>query len=115
MTKVRLTCAAILVLSLGTGELHAQRRGGVVRGGIRGAMVGGLLGGSKGAEVGRRVGAVAGGVRRANYRADQRAMYAESRARAQYQSTTQYRAVHRSNFHRSQPRVIVSRNIVVGR
>jgi uncharacterized protein YcfJ len=115
MNKLHLLCLAILATVLGSAELTAQQKGGVVRGGIKGAMVGGLLGGSSGAQVGRAVGAVAGGVQRANYRANQSAMYAESRARRQYQSTTQYKSVRRSNFRQSQPSVIVSRKVVTRR
>ena len=114
MTRLRiLGLASLILLIVGSGLKAEGRRGGVVRGGIRGAMVGGLIGGSSGAKVGRTVGAVAGGVKRAAYRADQRAIYQETQARAQYQSTTQYQATHRSNFHHSQPRVIVSRRVAI--
>ena len=108
MTKLRLVGLAGLMLLMAQPDLMAQRRpGGVIRGGIRGAMVGGLIGGRSGARAGRRVGAVRGGIRRAQYRADRRAMYAESRARARYQSTTVYRNSNRSNFRINAPRIIV--------
>jgi uncharacterized protein YcfJ len=115
MTKLRVLALVGMILMLAVPDAMAQRRGGAVRGGIRGAIVGGLLGGSEGAKVGRTIGAVTGGVRRAAYRADQRAVYQESQARAQYQSTVTYSSGRHSNFHQAAPRVIVSSRRVIRR
>ncbi len=115
MTKLRLLGLVGMIVMLTAPDVMAQRRGGVVAGGIRGAMVGGLLGGSDGAKVGRAVGAVTGGVKRAAYRADQQAVYQESQARTQYQSTAVYKSRTHSNFHQAAPRVIVSSRRIIRR
>jgi hypothetical protein len=73
-------------------------RGGAARGGMRGAVVGGMVGGDEGAEKGAKIGVVTGATRAA---IDQ-----ETKARAKYQTTTEYQDAARSNFSEAPPEVL---------
>jgi hypothetical protein len=63
-------------------------------------MVGEFVGGESGAATGAKVGVVAGATRTA--------MTAETRARAQYQTTTAYQNAPHSNFNEAPPEVMVT-------
>jgi hypothetical protein len=76
---------------------------------MRGAVVGELVGGESGAETGAKVGAVTGATRAAVGRADYRdAMYAETQARTQYETTAEYQNAPRSNFNEAPPEVMAT-------
>src|SRR4029079_15615357 len=99
MRNVRLLAAAALGFFVMAQEATAQRRGGGAGGGgRRGAMVGGMVGGSEGAAKGAKIGVVTGATRSAIGR--------ESEMRNQYQTSTAYQNVPRSNFTEAPPQVL---------
>jgi hypothetical protein len=98
MRNVRLLAAATLGFFVMAQEASAQRRGGAAGGGMRGAMVGGMVGGSEGAAKGAKIGVVTGATRSAIGR--------ESEMRNQYQTSTAYQNVPRSNFTEAPPQVL---------
>jgi hypothetical protein len=68
-----------------------------------------MVGGETGAQTGAKVGAVAGATRSAAQRTGNRnAMYAETQARAQYQTTAAYQSAPHSNFNQAQPDVMAT-------
>src|SRR6476660_7973336 len=97
MRTLRIVGLAALGFVMLAQDALAQR-GGAVRGGVRGAVVGGMVGGDQGAATGAKVGVVTGATRSA--------MDRETQARTQYQATTQYQNVQRSNFNQAPPDVL---------
>lgn len=112
MTKLRILALATLAIMMLVPDAMAQRRGGgggAIRGGMRGAVVGGMVGGESGASTGAKVGVVAGATRGVAQRAENRnAMYAETQARTQYQSTAEYQSAQHSNFSEAPPEILVT-------
>lgn len=91
--RARLAVTALCVSVI--AGIAVAGRGGAVRGGVRGAVVGNAVGGESGAKAGAVVGAT------------RAAIDGEGRARAQYQTTTEYQQAPRSNFAEAPPEVIV--------
>jgi len=98
MTRLGILGVAYLALAMLASYAPAQRRGGAVSGGMRGAVVGGMVGGSEGAEKGAKVGVVTGATRSAIDR--------ETKARTQYEATTEYQNAKHSNFNEAPPEVL---------
>ena len=111
MTKLRILGLVALAFMMLAPDAMAQRRGGggAVRGGMRGAVVGGMVGGESGASTGAKIGVVTGATRGVAQRTENRnAMYAETQARTQYESTAAYQSAQHSNFSEAPPEILVT-------
>ena len=114
MTKFRILGLGALAFMMLAPDVMAQRRGGggAVRGGMRGAVVGGMVGGESGAKTGAKIGVATGAVRGVAQRTENRnAMYAETQARTQYESTAAYQSAQHSNFNEAPPEVLVTSSV----